>query len=238
MKVVYGVDFMLEIVENVVDDYDINCVDQDVFVFRFQEKVVVVMFNGCLVQEIVFVIILQCKGDLKVVEVDEYFCVGIMLDVLVKLCLIVWFEGIVIVGNVSGVNDGVVVLIFVFEVVVKKYGLMFIVWVLGGVIVGVVLCVMGIGFVFVLEKLLICLGMIVVDFDVIELNEVFVLQGFVMMWCFGVVDDDLWVNFNGGVIVLGYFFGMFGVCIVGIVVFELKLSGGKWVLVMMCIGVG
>lgn len=54
----------------------------------------------------------------------------------------------------------------------------------------------------------------------------------------GIVDDDLWVNLNGGVIVLGYFLGMLGVCIVGMVVLELVLNGGKCLFLMMCIGVG
>lgn len=173
MVKVYGVDLMLQIGQNVVDDYGILCEVQDVMVLVLQVKVVVVQVNGCLVCEIILVSVLQCKGDLLVVDCDEYFCV-IIFEVLVKLCLL-FDGGSVIVGNVLGVNDGVVVLIFVIVEVVKKYGLIFIVCVLGGVMVGVLLCIMGIGFVFVSQKLLVWLGLMQVDFDVIELNEVFVV---------------------------------------------------------------
>lgn len=78
---------------------------------------------------------------------------------------------------------------------------------------------MGIGFVFVVQVLFVCIGLLVVDFDVIELNEVFVLQVLVVMQEFGF--DLVCVNLNGGVIVLGYFVGVIGVIIMLKVMVEL-----------------
>lgn len=43
-----------------------------------------------------------------------------------------------------------------------------------------------------------------------------------MFWVFGIFDDVVYVNLNGGVIVFGYLFGMLGVWLVLMVVYELK----------------
>lgn len=79
---------------------------------------------------------------------DEYFKVSIV-EVLVGLCLVFKKDGIVMVGNVSGLNDGVVVVVMVMVDVVVVVGLIFKFCVFGYVYVGVCFEVMGIGFVLV-----------------------------------------------------------------------------------------
>lgn len=81
----------------------------------------------------------------------------------------------VIVGNVFGINDGVVVVVLVIVDVVKKVGLKLWVCFFGYYVVGVCLDIMGIGLVLVVEGVLKWIGLMIVDFDVIELNEVFVV---------------------------------------------------------------
>lgn len=104
--------------------------------------------------------------------------------------------------------------------------------------VGVVLWIMGFGLVLVVCKVLVQIGLILGQMDVIELNEVFVVQVLVVICDLGLLDDVVYVNFNGGVIVLGYLFGVFGGWLVMIVVYQLKWIGGCYVLCIMCIGVG
>lgn len=53
---------------------------------------------------------------------------------------------------------------------------------------------------------------------------------------FGIFEDCL--NVNGGVIVVGYLYGVLGVCLMGYVLIEGKWCGVKYVVVMMCIGGG
>lgn len=73
---------------------------------------------------------------------------------------------------------------------------------------------------------------------VIEFNEVFVVQSFVCICEFGLVDNDLCINFNGGVIVIGYLLGVLGICISYLLVLELYEKDVCYGLVVMCVGVG
>lgn len=50
--------------------------------------------------------------------------------------------------------------------------------------------------------------------------------------------DFVVVNVNGGVIVIGYFIGVLGVCILNILLFEMKCCEVKKGLVILCIGGG
>lgn len=97
---------------------------------------------------------------------------------------------------------------------------------------------MGFGLVFVICWVLECVGLSIYDMDVIELNEVFVVQVLGVLCELGLFDDVLYVNFNGGVIVLGYLLGMSGVRLVLVVSYELYWCNGCYVLCIMCIGVG
>lgn len=79
---------------------------------------------------------------------------------------------------------------------------------------------MGIGLVFVIFKLLKQYGLIMDDIGLWEFNEVFVVQ---VLYCcdkLGILDELL--NVNGGVIFIGYLYGMSGVCMVGYVFIEGK----------------
>lgn len=95
---------------------------------------------------------------------------------------------------------------------------------------------MGIGLVFVVFKLFKCYGLSVDDIDFWELNEVFVVQ---ILYCcdkFGIDFEKF--NVNGGVIFIGYFYGMSGVCLIGYILFEGQCWGVKYVVVIMCVGGG
>ena len=54
----------------------------------------------------------------------------------------------------------------------------------------------------------------------------------------GLADDDLRVNPNGGAIALGHPLGMSGARILYSAALELTLTGKRYALVTMCIGVG
>lgn len=97
---------------------------------------------------------------------------------------------------------------------------------------------MGFGSVFVIRRVLERVGLSIYDMDVIELNEAFAVQALGVLRELGLFDDVLYVNFNGGVIVLGYSLGMSGVRLVLVVSYELYRRNGRYVLCIMCIGVG
>lgn len=238
MKKQYGVDSMPETGENVAEDYKISRQDQDLFAVRSQDKASKAQANGRLAQEITPVTIPQRKGDPIIVEKDEHPR-ATTLETLAKLGTPFKKEGgTVTAGNASGVNDGAAALIIASEAAVKKYGLTPLARVLGGATAGVPPRVMGIGPAPASQKLLDRLGMTQDQFDVIELNEAFASQGLATLRQLGIADDDPRVNINGGAIALGHPLGMSGARITGTAALELKLSGGRYSLSTMCIGVG
>jgi acetyl-CoA acyltransferase len=238
MKKQYGVDSMPETGENVAEDYKISRQDQDAFAVRSQDKASKAQANGRLAQEITPVTIPQRKGDPIIIDQDEHPR-ATTLETLAKLGTPFKKEGgTVTAGNASGVNDGAAALIIASEAAVKKYGLTPIARILGGATAGVPPRVMGIGPAPASQKLMDRLGMTQDQFDVIELNEAFASQGLATLRQLGIADDDPRVNKNGGAIALGHPLGMSGARITGTAALELSLTGGRYSLSTMCIGVG
>ncbi|MGR6433078.1 3-oxoadipyl-CoA thiolase [Rhizobium sp. PAMB 3174] len=237
MKRLYGVDSMPETGENVARDFGVSREDQDAMAVRSQAKATAAQQNGRLAKEIVPVTIPQKKGDPLVIDKDEHPRAGTDMAALAKLRPL-FPEGTVTAGNASGVNDGAAALIIASEAAAKKHGLTPIARILGGATAGVPPRVMGCGPAPASTKLLARLGMTIDQFDVIELNEAFASQGLYVLRELGVADDDPRVNPNGGAIALGHPLGMSGARITGTAALELSLSGGRYALSTMCIGVG
>jgi 3-oxoadipyl-CoA thiolase len=237
MKKQYGVDSMPETAENVADDYQVSREDQDAFAVRSQAKASAAQANGRLAREITPVTIPQKKGDAIVVGRDEHPR-ATSIEALGKLRPIVRPDGTITAGNASGVNDGAAALIIASEAAAKKHGLTPIARILGGATAGVPPRIMGIGPAPATQKLLDRLGLTQDQLDVIELNEAFASQGLATLRQLGVADDDERVNRNGGAIALGHPLGMSGARIAGTAALELTLTGGRYAVATMCIGVG
>ncbi|MBR0557566.1 3-oxoadipyl-CoA thiolase [Ciceribacter sp. L1K23] len=238
MKKQYGVDSMPETGENVAEDYRVSREDQDAFALRSQAKAAEAQANGRLAREITPVSIPQRKGDPLLVDRDEHPRATTM-EALAKLGTPFKKDGgTVTAGNASGVNDGAAALIIASEAAARKHGLTPIARILGGATAGVPPRVMGIGPAPASQKLMTRLGMKESQFDVIELNEAFASQGLATLRELGIADDDPRVNRNGGAIALGHPLGMSGARITGTAALELSLTGGRYALSTMCIGVG
>ena len=238
MKKQYGVDSMPETGDNVAIDFKISREDQDAFAVRSQARAAEAQGNGRLAKEITPVSVAQKKGDPIVVDRDEHPRTTSM-EALGKLKPVNKIEGgTVTAGNASGVNDGAAALIIASEAAAKKHGLTPIARVLGGATAGVPPRIMGFGPAPASKKLLARLGLKQEQLDVIELNEAFASQGLATLRDLGIADNDPRVNINGGAIALGHPLGMSGARITGTAALELALSGGRYSLSTMCIGVG
>jgi acetyl-CoA acyltransferase len=238
MKKQYGVDSMPETGENVAEDYKVSRADQDAFALRSQNKAAAAQDNGRLAREITAVVIPQRKGDPITIDRDEHPR-ATTIETLAKLGTPFKKEGgTVTAGNASGVNDGAAALIIASEAAVKKHGLTPVARVMGGAAAGVPPRIMGIGPVPASQKLMARLGMTQDQFDVIELNEAFASQGLAVLRELGIADEDPRVNRNGGAIALGHPLGMSGARITGTAALDLQLTGGRFSLSTMCIGVG
>ncbi len=238
MAAMYGVDAMGETAENLVEKYNISREDQDAFAMNSQMKASKAQQSGRFEKEIVAVEIPQRKGDAVVFSNDEFIKPNTTLEGLSKLRAAFKKEGSVTAGNASGLNDGAAATIIASEEAVKKYNLKPLARIVSSAVVGVEPSIMGIGPVEATKKALLKAGLTLDQIDIIELNEAFAAQVLACTRALGLKDDDPRINPNGGSIALGHPLGVTGARITYSAALELQLTGKRYALITMCIGVG
>ena len=239
MKKQYGVDAMGETAENLVDLYGISREDQDAFALRSQLKAAVAQANGRLAKEIAAVSIPRKKQDDLVFADDEFIKPSTTIEKLAALRPAFRKEGgTVTAGNASGLNDGSAALLMASSNGVKTHGLKPLARVVSSAVSGVEPRIMGIGPVEASNKALHRAGITMNDVDLIELNEAFAAQSLACIRAWGLADDDPRINPNGGAIAIGHPLGMSGARILYSAALELALTGKRYALVTMCVGVG
>ncbi|MBS1647098.1 MAG: 3-oxoadipyl-CoA thiolase [Bacteroidetes bacterium] len=238
LKELYGVDSMGETAENVAELYKINRADQDAFALRSQQKAAKAQTTGRLAEEIVAVSIPQKKGEPKIFSQDEFIKPNSSLETLAKLKPAFKKEGSVTAGNASGLNDGAAALLLASQQGIKQFGLKPVARIVSMGVAGVEPRIMGIGPVEASKKALQRAGLTLKDIDLIELNEAFASQSLACIRAWGLADDDVRINPNGGAIAIGHPLGMSGARILNTAALELHKQQKKYALVTMCIGVG
>ena len=238
MKEMYGVDAMGETAENLVEEYEISREDQDQFAMNSQLKAAKAQESGRLEKEIVAVEISQRKGDPIIFGKDEFVKPNTSLEGLSKLRGAFKSGGSVTAGNSSGLNDGAAATIIASENAVKQYNLKPLARIVSSAVVGVAPRVMGIGPVEATRKALAKAGLTLDQIDIIELNEAFAAQSIAVIRALGLKDNDPRINPNGGAIAIGHPLGVTGARIAYSAALELQLTGKRYALVTMCIGVG
>ena len=241
MEQLYGTDGMGTTAENLVDKYGISREDQDQFAYWSQMKAAEAQKNGRLAKEIVAVEIPQRKKDPIIFDKDEFIKPDTSLEILAKLRPAFRKKengGTVTAGNASGLNDGAAATIIASEDGVKKYDLKPLARIVSSAVVGVEPRIMGIGPVEASNRALAKAGLTMNDIDIIELNEAFAAQALACTRQWELADDDPRLNPNGGAIAIGHPLGMTGARIAYSAALELQLTGKKYALVTMCVGVG
>jgi len=239
MHKMYGTDGMGVTAENLVEKYNISREDQDAFAYRSQMKATRAQESGRLAKEIVAVEIPQRKKDPIIFANDEFIKPTTTPEILGKLRGAFKKEGgSVTAGNASGLNDGAAATIIASEDAVKKYGLKPMARIVSSAVVGVEPRIMGIGPVNASNKALAKAGLTMADMDVIELNEAFAAQSLACIREWGLADDDVRINPNGGAIAIGHPLGVTGARIAYSAALELQETNKRYALITMCIGVG
>lgn len=240
MKAMHGTDSMGETAENVAVQYRVCRADQDLFALRSQEKAARARSSGRLAREITEVVIPQRKGDGVVVEHDEFLRPDTTFEALARLKPAFRHDGAgsVTAGNSSGLNDGAAALLLASDVAVRKMNLRPAARVVASAAAGVEPRIMGMGPVPATRLVLERSGLTLNDMSVIELNEAFAAQSLACLRELGLADDDPRVNPNGGAIAIGHPLGMSGARIALSALRELEITGGRYALCTMCIGVG
>jgi 3-oxoadipyl-CoA thiolase len=239
LDALYGTETMPRTGENVARDYGISRTDQDAFALRSQMRAVAAQASGFHASEIVAVAVPgKKKGETVEVSLDEHPRGDTTIETLARLRPLFGPDGTVTAGNASGINDGAAAMILASEAAIKAHGLTPRARVLGMASAGVEPRVMGIGPVPATEKLLARLGLVISDFDAIEMNEAFASQSLAVLRALVLPDDAEHVNANGGAIALGHPLGMSGARLAMTVVNQLMKDGGKRGLATLCVGVG
>ena len=240
MAEMYGVDGMGSTAENLVSKFDISREDQDAFAAWSQQKAAAAQKSGRLAREISPVSIPRRKQDDLIFEHDEFIKPTTTKEILAKLrpAFRKDGQGSVTAGNSSGLNDGAAAVIVGSEVAVQMYDLDPLARVVSNAVVGVEPRIMGIGPVQASNEALSAAGLTMKDMDIIELNEAFASQALACMREWGLKDDDPRVNPNGGSIAIGHPLGMTGARLALSAATELRLTGKRYALVTMCVGVG
>ena len=235
----YGTDGMGQTAENLVDQYQICREDQDQFAYWSQMKASKAQESGRLGKEIVAVEIPQRKKDPIVFAKDEFVKPNTSLEILAKLRPAFRKEGgSVTAGNASGLNDGAAAVLVASSDAVKQYGLKPLAKIVSSAVIGVEPRIMGIGPVEASNQALKKAGLNMDDMDIIEINEAFAAQVLSCTRAWGLADDDARINPNGGAIAIGHPLGATGARTCYSAALELSLTGKKYALVTMCVGVG
>ncbi len=238
MKDLYGTEGMGETAENVAQLLNINRIDQDAFALRSQQKAAAAKHNKRFEKEIFCLSIPQRKGDAILFQEDEFAKPNTNLESLSKLKPAFRKDGSVTAGNASGLNDGAAALLLASDDAVKQYNLNPLARIVTGTAVGVEPKIMGLGPVEAVNKLLQKTKLSWKDIDIVELNEAFAAQslGCIRQW--GLQDNDIRFNPNGGAIALGHPLGMSGARIALTAAIELQEQKKKYAIATMCVGVG
>jgi acetyl-CoA acetyltransferase family protein len=230
--------------EVVAERYHISREDQDAYAVQSQQRYAAASDAGYVAEEIAPMKVTRKvtpkEGDAFeedfTVERDECNRPGTTLEGLQKLKPVFKPDGSVTAGNASQLSDGASATLVMSADRAKQLGIEPMGIYRGSAVAGCGPDEMGIGPVFAVPKLLKRHGLTMKDIDIVELNEAFASQ---LLYCqreLEIPDEKL--NPCGGSISIGHPFGMTGSRMTGLLLRQLKRTGGRYGIVTMCIGGG
>lgn len=223
--------------ENVAEKYEITREMQDELACRSQNNASRARADGTFKEEIVPVEVKGRKGQVTIVEDDEFIRDGVTVESLAKLKPAFKKDGgTVTAGNASGINDGAAMLIIMKESKAKELGITPLAHIISYATAGVDPKIMGTGPIPSSTKALKIAGLTVNDLDLIEANEAFAAQACAVNKVMGF--DISKVNVNGGAIAIGHPIGASGARILTTLLYEMKRRDSKKGLATLCIGGG
>ncbi|MCP3163356.1 3-oxoadipyl-CoA thiolase [Myxococcus qinghaiensis] len=233
----FGGDTMPETADNIARDLGIGREPTDRFALASQQKYATAQGRGFFSGELVPVELPGRRGTVTTVATDEHPRADTTLDKLSTLKPLAP-EGVVTAGNASGINDGAAALLIGSLNAGEDAGCKPLARIVSAAIAGVPPRTMGLGPVPAARKALERARLTLADLDVIEINEAFAVQVLGCLKLLELSEDDSRVNPNGGAIAVGHPLGASGARLALTAARQLQVSGGRYALVSMCIGVG
>lgn len=230
--------------EIVAERYKVSRDDQDVYGLQSQQRYAAAVDKGWVAEEIVPMKVtrnVQKKGEAPfqeeaVVDRDECARPETTLEALQKLKPAFKPDGTVTAGNASQLSDGASATLLMSAERAKQLNLTPLGIYRGSAVAGCGPEEMGIGPIFAVPKLLKRHGLTMQDIDIVELNEAFASQ---LLHCQRVLEiPNEKLNPCGGSIAIGHPYGMTGSRLTGLLLRELKRTGGRYGIVTMCVGGG
>lgn len=217
--------------EKVAKIYEISREEQDRFALASHHKAALAQSSGNFDAEILPIII-----DKDVIKKDQGPREDSTLEKLGALPAAFKEGGTVTAGNSSQLSDGASLTLLASKKACQKLNLKPRAQVLDLAVVGVDPCLMGMGPVPAVQKLLEKNDLTIDDIDAFELNEAFASQTIACMRSLKIPASKL--NPCGGAIALGHPLGCTGTRLVTTLVHHLERINGKLGIVAMCIGHG
>lgn len=236
MAELHGLLSMGQTAECVAGRHGVSREDQDAWALGSQRRWKAAADRGAWDDEVIPVKVLQPKGEVRLVEVDEHPRPDATPEDLARLRPAFRAGGTVTAGNSSGLNDGAAALLVTSRRRARELGLDAGFRVLACAAAGVHPDVMGVGPVPATRKALERTGLRVDDIDLVELNEAFAAQVLACQRELRIDPERL--NVNGGAIAIGHPLGASGARITTTLVHEMRRRGARLGLATMCVGVG
>jgi len=223
--------------ENIAEKYGFSREDQDILAAESQQKAEVAINEGRFKAEIIPVPVADRKGNITMVDTDEYPRSGVTPDSLAKLRPAFKKDGgTVTAANASGVNDGAAAVILMAKEKAIALGIKPLVTIKSYASAGVDPAIMGTGPIPATRQALAKSGLTIQDMDLIEANEAFASQALAVLT--DLEADMTKVNVNGGAIALGHPIGASGARILVTLVHEMAKRQAQYGLATLCIGGG
>jgi acetyl-CoA C-acetyltransferase len=222
--------------EIVAERYKIPRAEMDEFAYHSHRKALEAIESGKFAEEIVSVEVPQRKGEPIIFDRDEGPRANVSIESMAKLKPVFKKDGVVTAGNASQISDGAAALVLLSGTKAKELGVAPLARVTGYDTGGLEPELVMMAPTVAVPKLLAKTGQKIDDFDLIELNEAFAVQGCAVTKELGL--DPAKVNIHGGAVALGHPIGCSGTRILVTLIYALKQTGGKKGLATLCLGGG
>lgn len=223
--------------ENVAKQWDISRDQQDAYAAQSQQRAEKAMAEGRFKEEITPVEVPGRKGQVTIVDQDEFPRAGVIAEDLAKLKPAFDRQaGTVTAGSASGINDGAAAVVLMTEEKAAALGLSPMARIASWAQTAIDPSIMGVGPISASKKAVQRAGWSMGDLELIEANEAFAAQT-----C-AVAKELAWnpeiVNVNGGAIALGHPVGASGARVLTTLLHEMPRRGATKGLATLCIGGG
>jgi acetyl-CoA C-acetyltransferase len=231
---------MGETAELLARQYGITRQESDAYALETQRRAGAAIAAGRYAAEIAPVTLTDAKGKSTTVTADEHPRPETTLEQLKKLAPVFGNvegqPGIITAGTSSGITDGGAAVVLMSAEKAASAGAWPMARIVGWESAGVDPRIMGIGPVPAMRKLFARTGLLLADFDLVELNEAFAPQVLAVLRDEPIPMEKL--NVNGGAIALGHPIGCTGARILVTLLYELQRRGAKRGLATLCVSGG